>query len=180
VSSGLSAEIGGCIEDLKRTNADISWVRAANLHITLKFLGDTEEDRIRAIEEGLARVSGVCRSFSLRFSGVGTFPGGKRPRVVWVDAEDSQGLTILKQIVEDKLASIGIVSDDRPFSPHLTIGRVRSLRNLPSLLRAMEELNDRDFGMMDVQAFSLMRSTLRPTGAEYSPIKEFPLQKEDQ
>ena len=171
----LKKDIAASIEDLKRVNADIKWVSPVNLHITLKFLGDTPEDLIQKIKVRLAEIPSSLKSFSLGLSGVGLFPNARRPRVIWIDIHDFEGLEKLQEKVEEKMLTLNFNKEDRAFSPHLTIGRARSQMSMNSLLTALEPLKARNFGIIEVRSFSLMKSELRPRGAEYTTIAEFRL-----
>jgi 2'-5' RNA ligase len=113
----------------------------------------------------------------LKFKGVGIFPDRRRPRVIWIDILESEKLIELQKEVEHSLSLIGFKEEDRPFSPHLTIGRARSSAGKDSLLKAIETLKDRDFGNIGVNNVSLMKSDLRPGGAQYTTMAEFNLKR---
>ncbi|HXX58859.1 MAG TPA: RNA 2',3'-cyclic phosphodiesterase [Thermodesulfovibrionales bacterium] len=175
----IRKEISSFIDYLGKSGADVKWVRAENLHITLKFLGDTEEYLLPDIKEKLSNISSLHKPFTVHLSGTGLFPDRRKPRVVWIDFGGGQELSKLQETVEENLASLGYNKEKRRFSPHLTVGRVRSSRNLDSLLRGMEEQRDKDFGNIEVASFLLMKSDLKPGGAEYAAIAEFNLKKEE-
>ncbi len=178
LDNSLRKEIGSVTAVLKSGNWDVKWVPPENLHITLKFLGEISADLAEKIKGEMGRVSGHHGPFDLSFRGVGVFPNRKSPRVVWIDLGYPAELPALQREIEDSLVPFGFETEDRPFSPHLTIGRVRSPRGRDSLLGAMETLKEKDFGNIGVERVSLMRSDLKPTGAQYSVIAEFPLTKE--
>jgi 2'-5' RNA ligase len=178
LSDSLREGISALLDDLKKMNADIRWVRPENVHITVKFLGDIDENVLPAIRETLSKIAASQKSFTVKLSGTGFFPDKRRPRVVWVDIQEYQGLKELNEIVEESMVSIGFKREDKHFSPHLTIGRVRTQKNLSSLLEAMETLKGRDFGNIQVRLLSLMKSELKPTGAEYKTMAEFNLKGE--
>jgi 2'-5' RNA ligase len=180
LDDSMKREIGSVITGLKSGNWDVKWVPAENLHITLKFLGETSEDLAERIKRELAVISGRYGHLDLSFRGVGVFPDRKRPRVVWIDLFYPEELRRLQEEVEQILSTIGFEREDRPFSPHLTIGRIRSSRGKDFLLNAMEALKDKDFGNIRADRISLMKSDLKPTGAQYSVVAEFPLTKEEQ
>jgi len=160
---------------LRRTHADVSWVRVENLHITLKFLGETEEKRLDQIRDVLAEVARACAPFPLQVTGVGSF-GGRTPRVVWAGvSEGADHLTRLAGQVESALARVGFPKEKRSFSAHLTLGRVRSPKNAEALLAALHEFRAEKFGTLAATEFQLMQSELRPTGSVYTMLERFPL-----
>ncbi len=180
IEDPLKKEIGSAISGLSSGRWDVKWVPAENLHITLKFLGDASDDSVQKVKDNLARISEDHRAFEVRLHGVGVFPDRKRPRVVWIDILDSEQLAKLQAKVEHCLVTLGFERDSRPFSPHLTIGRIRSIRDRDTFFAAMETLRDRDFGNIGVDKISFMKSDLKPAGAQYSIVAEFPLEKEEQ
>lgn len=176
----LKKEIEKSTAELRTVKCDVKWVTTQNLHVTLKFLGDTLEDLLPEIEEKLFRISLSHVSFRVKLYGAGIFPNKRNPRVIWLDMLDSDRLNKLQVDIEDSMLSIGFTKDNRPFSPHLTIGRIRSLRGTDQLTKMVETLKDKDFGNIEVYKFSLMKSDLKPTGAQYTIIAEFDLKKEEE
>ncbi|MBI4735505.1 MAG: RNA 2',3'-cyclic phosphodiesterase [candidate division NC10 bacterium] len=160
---------------LRRAQADVSWVRAENIHVTLKFLGDVEAKRLERVRPALAEEARAGAPFSMEVSGVGSF-GGRIPRVVWVGVGDgAEPLTRLAGQVEDGLGRVGFPKERRGFAAHLTVGRVRSPRNAEALLAALGEERTEPFGVAEVTQFDLMQSELRPSGSVYSVLEKFPL-----
>ena len=156
---------------LRDVQADVSWVRPENLHVTLKFLGETEEKRLPSIRLALAEVSRAVSPFSMEVAGVGSF-GGRVPRVVWVGVrEGAQPLVDLARQVENALARLGIPKEKREFTAHLTLGRVRSPRNAQGLLARLQEVRGEEFGTIAARAFELMQSELRPSGSIYTVLE---------
>ncbi|MFN3396720.1 MAG: RNA 2',3'-cyclic phosphodiesterase [Thermodesulfovibrionales bacterium] len=171
----LKKEINNLLMDLRKHNLDVKWVPVENLHVTLKFLGHIPEETVEKVKERLLKVTPLFKPFRLRFNGIGFFPDRKRPRVIWIDISDSDVLKILQETIEERLKEIGFAREERGFSPHLTIGRIRSLRERKRLVGIVETIKDREFGIIDVDRVFLMKSDLRPGGAQYSVIAEFPL-----
>ncbi len=180
LGDSLKREIGSATGALRQGNWDVKWVSVENLHITLKFLGEVPEKLTEVIQQRLIGTSGRHIPFDLKLRSIGVFPDRKRPRVVWIDIVSPEELAKLQQAIEETLETLGFTREDRAFSPHLTIGRVRSLRGRDFLLKAMEALKDIDFGNISVDRIYLMKSDLKPAGAQYSVIAEFPLTKEGQ
>jgi len=163
-------------ESLKKTEADVRWVSSENFHITLKFLGDVETDRIGLVTESIANASQGVAPFEVQLSGVGAFPSAGRARVVWVGIDS--GVEQLKHIAERldlDLAKVGFPREDRPFSGHVTLGRVKTPRGLQALRAAMEEIKGISIGSVTVDKIALMRSELRPTGPIYTVLDEVKL-----
>ena len=153
----------------------MSWVRAENIHVTLKFLGETEEKRLRRVRPALTEVAREADPFAMEVSGVGSF-GGRIPRVVWVGVGDgAEPRTRLAGRVEAGLGRVGFPKERRGFTAHLTLGRVRSPRNAESLLAALQEHHVEKFGGFTATQFELMQSELRPTGSVYTVLERFPL-----
>ena len=172
----VRAAVAAEIARLRPLAPRVGWVAAPNLHLTLKFLGELPPDELGQVKDGLTEaVTGVV-PFSLRFQGLGAFPGMARPRVLWVGvAEGGHAAQALQSRVEAALGRRGFAREDRPFSPHLTVGRVREARGLAGLQQAMARDARMDFGGLEVRALSLMRSDLSPTGSRYTELADFSL-----
>ena len=173
--SEIRERLAAVQDRLRRAQADVSWVRAENIHVTLKFLGETEAKRLERIRPALAEVARAGVPFPIEVSGVGSF-GGRIPRVVWVGVgEGAEPLTQLAGQVEDALGGVGFPKERRGFTAHLTLGRVRSPRNAEALLTALEEAKAEPFGVAEITQFELMQSELRPSGSVYTVLEKFPL-----
>ncbi len=160
---------------LRHAQADVSWVRAENVHVTLKFLGETEEKRLKRICPALAEVARSGAPIPVEVSGIGSF-GGRLPRVVWVGVgEGAESLAELAGRVEIALARVGVPKDRRGFTAHLTLGRVRSARNAEALMAGLKEFQAEQFGTFLAMQFELMESELHPTGSRYTMRERFPL-----
>jgi 2'-5' RNA ligase len=163
-------------EVLRRADADVRWVAEETLHLTLKFCGDLDEDRVARLEELLAIEAGRWRPLALDYAGVGTFPDRGAPRVVWVGATgDVERLTGLAVAVERHAEAVGVGPERFPFVPHLTIGRVKSDRNVKRLRSAIEPQCQVPLGKDDIRSFELMRSTLTSDGPLYDVVRSFEL-----
>ena len=166
----------GAVQDLLRSaQADVSWVRAGNIHLTLKFLGEAEEGRLERIRAALEAAAQRHASFAFDLTGLGSF-GGRAPRVVWVGVErGAEPLTRLVEGVEVAMAALGFPREKRAFTAHLTLGRVRSPRNAEKLLAALREWRRERFGSIGVGRVDLMESQLDPRGSIYTVRQSFPL-----
>ena len=158
--------IGAGTEDLRGLEC-IRWVAPDRVHLTLKFLGEVDEESERSIAEALVRVAMGRGPFEARVTAPGALPNIRRPRIIWLGLEKSPELAALQGDLEDALADLGFEREERAFRPHLTLGRVRRGRRvdgsvLDSLVRRTEVS-----GAWQVEAVELMRSHLLPTGAVY-------------
>lgn len=139
-------------------------VAAENLHITLKFLGEIDEDVVKVVLEKMKEIK--FPPFKIKLRGIGYFPGGGRINVIWVGVtEGSDQLRGLHALVEDELSSLGFRRDT--FSPHLTICRVKSVRDKGSLLKALSTYSDYVVGEQWVDALKVKKSTLSSAGPIY-------------
>jgi 2'-5' RNA ligase len=176
----LSAEIAKGVrsiqEALKERGRGVRWVRPEGIHLTLKFLGEVESDRIEAIEHKADKViQGIC-PFTVEIKGGGGFPTVQNPRVIWIGVEDPSGmLKELQARVEAGMAELGFSQERRGYTPHLTVGRLRSGKGRKALAQALDAIKMSDLGKMEVQEVILFRSHLKPTGAEYTKLGSFPL-----
>nr|HID14223.1 RNA 2',3'-cyclic phosphodiesterase [Anaerolineae bacterium] len=157
----------------------VRWVRAEGIHLTLKFLGDTPREKLPAIERALAAVAQHAPACTFTIEGLGCFPNPRRPRVVWVGVQEPTGrLAALQDAIEEVMAPFGYPPEGRGFTPHLTLGRVRRRTPRSAVARIGEIVTNTTVGMLaEVPAdhFALIRSVLKPTGAEYTTLAEFPL-----
>jgi 2'-5' RNA ligase len=160
--------------ELARMNADVRWVRAEGMHVSLKFLGSVEAPRLERVHDTLAAVVAAQRVLHVRTRGLGAFPGWRRPRVVWVGLH-GDGLVELAQCVEAALTPLGFEREQRPFTPHLTLGRVNSTRGWARLEEVCKAHLDDDFGESDIGAVTIYQSTLQRGGSLYTPLWTIPL-----
>jgi len=154
------------------TDSSINWSKPDTWHLTLKFLGETDEARIPAIKAALAAVD--FTAFPLRAGGAGAFPDARRPKVLWLGlAEGGEQAASLAQSIEDALAAINIPREKKPFRPHLTLGRVR--KPAPGdWTPVLDAAAAHPWPPFPVTHFTLWQSTLTPEGAIHTPLAEFP------
>ena len=164
--------------DLKQSRADVRWVSPRNIHLTLKFFGNIDESKIESIVQAIEGPVSATPPFSLKVRGLGAFPHLKNPRVLWMGlTEGKDVLTILQRQVEDELEKVGFEREERPFQPHLTLGRSNSSRGRDELIGMMEKYREEEFGEVVVEKMILFKSDLRPTGPIYTALKEIKLGK---
>jgi 2'-5' RNA ligase len=170
----LRQRLAAAIERLRPHAADVAWVTPANLHVTLKFLGQVAESRVPAVADALRATLAEQRAFDVVVRGLGAFPAPARPRVRWAGLEDATGgLTALGERVDACCGGLGFPRETRAFAAHVTLGRVREPRRQPALGEALARAAD--FGRLRVERVSLMRSDLSPRGARYSELAIAPL-----
>jgi RNA 2',3'-cyclic 3'-phosphodiesterase len=155
--------------------ADVRWLDPTGMHLTLAFLGEVREDRVAALQSTLTAAMTPRTPLALMASGLGGFPSARRPRVVWagiVGEGDALGRTAAA--VTSALVPLGFPAEERPFSGHVTLARVRSPRGLRPLGDAIAAGAQADFGTWTARDVVLYRSHLRPSGAVYEPLGRFP------
>ncbi len=169
----VHSELDKFIRTLQSATGDsVRWVPASNIHLTLKFLGETGEAQLKALTSTVGQVAGMTAPFDFSIRGTGVFPAWNHPRVAWVGVDAPGELTALQAEIDSATRELGFPSEGRPFSPHLTLGRVNGWMS-PNQLKAMhthmDEGKDRLFGSVHARQVVLFKSTLKPGGAVYSP-----------
>ena len=162
-------------EDLRPARADVSWEAKAKLHVTLKFLGDTPAGRVPEVSAALRKSARGVRPFEVAYHGLGTFPPRGVPRVLWIGVEDPTGTLVpLSARIEAEMALLGYPREDRPYHAHLTLGRVRTPRNLVSLQNLLNSCTF-ERRTATVNELMLVRSDLQPAGSVYTTLELLPL-----
>jgi len=160
----------------------VRWVRAGGIHLTLKFLGDTPTEKLPDIEQALAAVARHVPTCSFTVGELGCFPDPRRPRVVWVGVQEPTGrLAALQGAIEEVVTPFGYPPERRGFTPHLTLGRVHRKASRSDAAQMGEAVANATVGVLaevSVAHFALIRSVLKPTGAEYTELAKFSLQGE--
>lgn len=168
--------IAQMINRLKTTGTDIKWVEPGNIHVTLKFLGNIETDQPAVIRDGLSAALDSAGAFDLKLGRVGAFPDLNRPRVFWVSVVEGRAeLVAMQQRIETELHARGFVREERPFSPHLTIGRVRSPRGLAKLTDLVRDMAF-ETEPFKVKRAAVVKSDLKPDGPLYTVIDHVELE----
>lgn len=156
---------------LEQTRAQLKIVGPEIMHLTLRFLGEIPQTTVDKVKEAMDSVR--VPSFEVEFHGLGVFPNPRRINVVWVGIEAGQEqLGEIFRLLEPKLRQIGLPPDDKGFSPHMTIARVKSNLNRDALAEYVESMRGQRFGKMPVKAVRLKKSTLTPKGPVYTTIHE--------
>ena len=184
ISIEIPQEIKGKIsliqEQLKTIETPISWVRLDSIHLTLKFLGNITELQIPEIKNCMTTAANGIPPFDVKVKRGGVFPNLNYPRVIWLGLEDrTDSLFKLQKGIDICLEKIGFEPEERGFTPHLTLGRVKSLKGKNHLIRTIHIYKDIEVGEIYVDKIKLMRSQLNPTGAIYTVLEEVRLTEEN-
>ncbi len=158
----------------------VRWTKPAHIHLTLQFLGDVPVGRVDAIVDALNQTAPSVAAFDLSPAGVGAFPGLKRPRIIWVGVASSaaEAPASLHRAVIRATQTVGFTPEARPFSPHLTIGRVQKWAGKTDYARIADIITRtpiESVGGFTVRRISLVRSQLKPTGPVYTTLAEVPM-----
>lgn len=156
---------------LRERDLPVRWVEPDHYHVTLKFLGETDPDRVPDVEGVLEGVAGATRTFDMEMAGFGAFPTIRRPRVLWFGADPSPSLRCLKQDIEWGLAELGFPRETRAFHPHVTLGRA-SDQGAAGYFRGLDDVvSDLSYrASVPVKKIDLMRSHLSRSGPRYSVL----------
>ena len=161
-------------------DSSVKWIPAHNLHLTLKFIGDTSPSNVEAVKQAIRSQADSFPAFDLPISGPGSFPNSKRVRVLFIGTQPPAELEALHRGIESACARLGYESESRPFSPHLTIGRVRehaSFADREQIRKALDGITIDSLGIARVDSVQLYKSELKPTGAVYTKLFSAPLQQ---
>ncbi|MGC9315424.1 MAG: RNA 2',3'-cyclic phosphodiesterase [bacterium] len=167
IDRDITSKLRGC-------DVRCSWVKAENIHMTLKFLGATPADRIDTIADDIAFVIEGIAPLNLRLDGVGTF-GGKNPRVVWAGLSgETEALELIARTIDSATLKHGFPREKRRWSPHLTVGRIRNPKGTDELVEKIGRLKieTTDF---TADKIIFIKSELTPNGSIYTPLREFSL-----
>jgi len=176
ISDKIKKKIVELINELETVDGSVKWVARENLHITLKFLGWVEEKDLDKLIEMTSKAVENFHPFNVNYAGLGTFPEGKAPRVVWVGmGEGAEEMGKLAEALEDKLSRAGFRSEPRGFKPHLTVGRIKEKKGVDNLKTNLAAIKEPKFGETEVESLFIMKSTLTSKGSIYEKIKEVKL-----
>jgi len=169
--STIRDRIVGAQQGLEQTGAALKIVEPGIMHLTLRFLGEIPQSTVEHVKEAMNELR--FQPFEVEFRGLGVFPNIRRISVVWVGITKGQEqLGGIFQQLEPKLRQFGLPADNKGFSPHMTIARVRSGLNKEALAKYVEGLSEQEFGQMPVNSVRLKKSTLTPKGPIYTTIHE--------
>ena len=172
----IRSRIEKYMQSVRELAPDARWVRVESLHVTLKFIGESPEGRVRAVEEALSQVK--SSTFQIEFKDAGFFPSPKSARIFWIGIHAPDALPHLASAIDEKLEQLGIPKEGKPYKPHLTLARApergggRCFHLLQQRLLPDEPLQ---FGTMTAREFFLYKSELLRGGARYTKLKGFRL-----
>ncbi|MCX5725834.1 MAG: RNA 2',3'-cyclic phosphodiesterase [Candidatus Saganbacteria bacterium] len=172
----IKEKIAKMIDVLGKAGSGIKWVEKKNLHITLKFLGWVPDEKMNDVNGLVKKASEGAKIFDAKFEGLGTFPSGRNPRVIWVGT--SKGAPELKNLagsIEKIMSKAGYRSEEREFASHVTVGRVKEKKNMDEFLRSIEVNKDSKFGETVVGEICVMKSALSPKGPIYEVVEKIRL-----
>ena len=158
----------------------VRWVPTHNMHLTLKFLGDISPNNLEFLMQMLRREAEAIHCFAIHLAGLGSFPSLKRPRVIYVGIQAPSALEVLQRGIESASRRLGYETEERPFSAHLTLGRVKqniSAVDQQKIRRALENTQVDLLGTARVDSVHLYKSELNPGGSIYTRLYSAPLKK---
>jgi 2'-5' RNA ligase len=174
----MSAEVEGAIielvDKLREFRSGIRWVRRANLHLTLRFLGDeVGRNLLVELDRSLNEIAAETSPFVVAARGTGAFPNMHRPRAIWIGLVNEE-LSRLAQLVEEAAVRAGFAPEARRFTPHLTIGRARDLHGWERVRDLLDQPSTQDFGSSLIGEMILYRSILGREASQYQPLVHYP------
>jgi len=176
MSDAVRTKAGELIRVLRAAEADVKWVESPNQHLTLQFLGEVVEGRIPGICTAVGHGVEAVEPFTLEIGGAGAFPHVHRPRTIWLGARDgAEQMAHLHAQVASALAEVGIRDEPRRYQAHLTLGRVRSFKNLSALSALLKQHADFTAGATAVDRVTVFSSRLERSGPVYTPLAKVPL-----
>ncbi len=177
ISDEARRQIAAYVEDLRRAagRARVKWERPDKLHLTLKFLGDTDPSRIKRVEDAVERVAQLHTPLDAEVAGTGVFPNAAAPAIMWLGVSETSGqIAAIATGIEKEFAKPGYKREKRSFHPHITIARIRD----PRAARHLSKIHlENEFGPIafDVRNITIYESKLLPTGSIYSVVSEHAL-----
>ncbi len=168
-----TAEIRKFMGDLENSGATLKMVDQDKIHITVKFLGDTEEGDIKEISETVRTILKKHEPFDLVIRGAGAFPHMDYMKVIWVGVENADRLEKIAHEIEEELVPMGFSRAEKSFSPHITLARVKGGKNKEELAQVVRRYRDTDFFKHKTTKLRLKESVLKPEGPEYKTLEEY-------
>ena len=158
---------------LSLNDEKVKWTVPDNYHITLVFLGDTEEGKIKILGDLVEECCKGSGEFDFFLRGAGVFRSIKEPRVIWVGIQESEKLIQLAELVNSAVKKSGIIIEEKSFRPHLTIGRLKKLQSPDILKSLLKKYEDTEIQNIPVTEVILFESITKPTGPVYNALRKF-------
>ncbi|MFO8108997.1 MAG: RNA 2',3'-cyclic phosphodiesterase [Thermoplasmata archaeon] len=168
-----TAEMKRFTGELENCGAPLNMVEPENIHITVKFLGDTEEKQIKDISEITRSVLKEHEPFEITIKGAGAFPHLNYMKVIWIGVEDCPELQRIAHQIEEELVPMGFSRMDKSFSPHITVARVKGGKNKEQLASVIRKYRDLEFHTQKITKIKLKESILKKSGPEYKTLEEY-------
>jgi RNA 2',3'-cyclic 3'-phosphodiesterase len=165
------------LQPFKKIANSIRWTKSANIHLTLKYVGEISEDLAARIEETLLTAKIPVTPFPLKITGFGKFPAGDDLHILWAGVDANPSLRALFSWIENACASLGIDREAQPFNPHITLGRNKARYNFKPLFEMLAAKQDLFLAEFPVTSFQLFSSQLTPAGPLYKILKEISLEQ---
>jgi 2'-5' RNA ligase len=176
LSTDLKAKLTDLQQEFRSLPVEAAWVREAGFHVTLKFLGEIEPAQVSSITSCMVEATGGYSPFAITLSGVGIFPDESHPRVLCVRIQDEQEhLVRLQRGLDVALSRLGFRPEERPFTPHLTLARLKRVARRAEFFACIERHRGTMVGTCQVDRLELFESLLHPTGARYLTVTVVPL-----
>ena len=174
IDSEIKNRLSEFLSKLKRTGADVKWVVPENIHLTLKFIGYIENETLIDLNKAICDAVSGIGSFSISIENIGAFPSLKKPRVVFVCVQEKgNNLLGIYEKLDKGVERLGIKKESKKYVGHITLGRVKSQRNISKLKNALKSETECCFGHEKVTSLSLIQSKLTPTGPIYTRLNNF-------
>lgn len=162
-------------QQLQQAKADVRWETEEKFHVTIKFLGDVNENKLPQIISQIEETVTKYPIYNVKYEKLGFFPNKHSPRVIWIGCTNPDTTLIsIKEELEENLINYGFESEKRKFTPHITLGRIKSLKNINNLISTSEKINFEPMTAY-ITHITVMRSVLEPQGSQYSILKKIPL-----
>lgn len=158
--------------EIRQSGAIVKLVEPENVHITLKFLGDTDDGQIDRIEEMMKDSVEEVEPFDIQLKGAGVFPNQKYIKVIWIGIKNGENIKKIAKKIDEQISGLGYEKEKREFSAHLTIARVKSAKNKEKLMQIVEKYRDAEFAIIKIDTINLKKSDLTPKGPIYTTLKE--------
>jgi len=161
--------------EIKNSGANVKLVDPKNIHITLKFLGETDEDYVDRIEEIMKNAVEEINPFEIQLCGAGVFPNPRYIKVMWIGIKNGEQIGKIANKIDEQISELGFEREKRGFSAHLTIARVKTAKNKEKLLQIIDKYRETEFGNLKVDSIKLKKSELTPKGPIYTTLSEIEL-----